>query len=242
MVRFVNIDVTFDFRSDAAGRDPDKYSPRLRQYHQHLWSKPLENGALFNLSTSTVGTYLHHKSDVGEFSLSSDSVIPTYEYWKTPPPYFAEIPIAEQEEFARISYTMGGMIVFPSNPIGGKWTINQARGTNRTTIGDRFDLTLECIRRHYLGESADSPLAETLARYADFFALFVDFPGYVDFFILQDLVTEDHATVRFFTPFGDFATPAVPQTLTEFELYRKLSIDFVAARNHRIADLSHRAK
>ena len=85
-------------------------------------------------------------------------------------------------------------------------------------------------------------MAETLAPYADFFALFVDYPGYVDFFTLHDLVKEDHATVRFFTPFGDFATPAVPQTLTEFELYRKLSIEFVEARNHRIADLSHRTK
>ncbi|TFD20878.1 hypothetical protein [Cryobacterium sp. TMT4-10] len=145
----LNIDVTFDFRFDAGGRDPDRCSPTLRQYHQLLWSKPLPNGALFDLRAATPGSYLHHKSEVGEFSLSSDSVIPTYEYWKTPPTYFAQVPVAEQEEFVRISYTIGGMMVFPSNPIDGKWTINQARGTNRTTIGDRFDLTLECIRRHY---------------------------------------------------------------------------------------------
>ena len=40
-------------------------------------------------------------------------------------------------------------------------------------IADPFDLTLECIRRHYLGET--SPLAETLRRYEQFFALFEDF-------------------------------------------------------------------
>lgn len=44
---------------------------------------------------------------------------------------------------------------------------------------DRFDLTLECIRRHYL--NMDSPLAPTLSRYTKFFALFGDFPGYVSF-------------------------------------------------------------
>lgn len=231
----LNIDVTFDFRSDAGGRDPDRCSPTLKQYHQLLWSKPLPNGAPFDLSAAMPGTYLHHKSKVGEFSLSSDSVIPTYEYWKTPPAYFAQIPVAEQEEFVRISYTIGGMTVFPGNPIGGKWTINQARGTNKTTIGDRFDLTLECIRRHYLGDASESPLAETLARYADFFALFGDFPGYVNFFILQDLVTEDYAAVRFFTEFTDFKTPAVPQTLSDFKDYRQSSVEFVGARNHRIA-------
>lgn len=47
---------------------------------------------------------------------------------------------------------------------------------------DRFDLTLECIRRHYLGQR--SPLGETLARYRDFFALFEDFSGYVEFFMV----------------------------------------------------------
>ena len=48
-------------------------------------------------------------------------------------------------------------------------------------IAGRFDLTVECIRGHYLDEP--SPLSDTLARYADFFALFGDFDGYVDFFL-----------------------------------------------------------
>lgn len=30
------IDITFDFRSDAGGKDPDAYSPTLRRYHQLL--------------------------------------------------------------------------------------------------------------------------------------------------------------------------------------------------------------
>lgn len=125
-------------------------------------------------------------------------------------------------------------MVFPSDQIDRKQTINQARGTNRTTIGDRFDLTLECIRRHYRGER--NPLGETLTRYAEFFELFGDFRGYVDFFLLQDLVTDNYDRVRFFTPFADFSTPAVPKTLDEYKGYRQLTIDFVQARNRRIAD------
>src|SRR5438093_10148293 len=34
----------------------------------------------------------------------------------------------------------------------------------------------------------------------DFFALFERFSGYVNFFLLQDLVTDDYAAVRFFMP------------------------------------------
>ena len=104
-------------------------------------------------------------------------------------------------------------------------------GFNRQ-IADRFDLTLECIRRHYLG--LRSPLGETLARYSDFFALFEDFGGYVDFFMLQDLVTEDCSAVRFFMPFDDFNTPAVPRDGDTYKEYRRLSIEFIEARNRRI--------
>lgn len=71
-------------------------------------------------------------------------------------------------------------------------------------IADRFDLTLVCIRRHYLGERAN-PLGEVFHRYADFFALFGDFSGYVSFFLLQHLVEEDGESIRFFHPFDDFA-------------------------------------
>ena len=38
-------------------------------------------------------------------------------------------------------------------------------------ISDRFDLTVECIRRHYARQS--SPLGDTLASYRDFFAFLI---------------------------------------------------------------------
>ena len=64
------IDITFDFRSDTPpGKDPDALSPTLRRYHQLLWSKPLPSGAPFELDVTTPGTYLHHRSELGEFWL-----------------------------------------------------------------------------------------------------------------------------------------------------------------------------
>ena len=63
------------------------------------------------------------------------------------------------------------------------------RGCNHK-IGDRFDLNLECIRGHYL--RGDNPLSFTLSSYGAFFDLFEDFRGYVNFFLLQDLVGDDY--------------------------------------------------
>jgi hypothetical protein len=99
-----------------------------------------------------------------------------------------------------------------------------------------MDLSLECVRRHYRHEG--SPLAEALGRYAGFFALFEDFRGYVDFFLLQDLVSDDYETVRFFMPFHDFNPPAIPRDLDAYLEFRRLSIDFTQARNRRIDQLA----
>lgn len=227
------IDITFDFRSDTPpGRDPDALSPTLRNYHKFLWSKALPNGTVFDLSDATPGVYLHHRSQLGEFRLSSDSFVQSFTRWKSLRHIIELFPETENEAFRTAGYTIGGMIVFPATIVDGKQTINGARGFNRA-IADRMDLTLECIRRHYLGQN--SPLGDTLLRYADFFALFENFRGYVDFFLLQDMVTSDYSDVKFFMPFFDFATPAVPQDADSYRSYRHNSIAFVEARNRRIA-------
>jgi len=77
----------------------------------------------------------------------------------------------EKEEFKYKVRTIGGHIIFPAHKKNG-FTINQARGVNRI-ICDRFDLTLECIKRFYQNEQ--SPLYDTLMKYTDFFDLFDDF-------------------------------------------------------------------
>ncbi len=110
-------------------------------------------------------------------------------------------------------------------------TINGARGCNHK-ICDRFDLTLECIRRHYLGK--DSPLAPTLRQYALFFELFDNFRGYVDFFLLNDLVTDDYNSVRFYMSFNDFEPWPLPNSVAAYRSYRDSVLEFVAARNQRM--------
>lgn len=231
------IDITFDVRTDAGGKDPDTYSPTLRRYHKLLWSKPLPGGRLFLLDDATPGVYLHHRSDLGQFFLSSDSIIPSFTRWIALKSITRQFPEADHEAFRTIGYTIGGMMIFPGNQIDGKMTINGARGFTRK-IADRMDLTLECIRRHYRGEN--SPLGDTLQRYRDFFVLFGDFRGYADFFLLQDLVTDDDDAVKFFMPFDDFRGSSAPTDMDAYREYRRLSMLFIEARNRRIAAQSWR--
>ena len=224
------IDTSFDFRTDAAGKDPDSHSITLCQYHKLLWSKALPSGVLFGLEASARRPYfLHHRSELGEFSLTSDSITHTYRKWARMQHIIREFSKEEIEAFFTLGYTIGAMLVFPGNMVEGKPTINGARGCHRK-IADRFDLTLECIRRHYLGRH--SPLADTLQRYAKFFALFGDFEGYVDYFLLQDLI--DGGSVKFLMPFDDFQTSPLPGSVDAYKEYKRLTIEFVEARNRRI--------
>lgn len=101
----MTIDVAFDFRTDAGGKDPDAYSPTLRRYHRLLWSKPLPSGASFNLSETTRGVYLHHSSGLGEFFLSSDSVMQTFTRWPALKPITEQLPEPENDAFRTIAYT-----------------------------------------------------------------------------------------------------------------------------------------
>jgi hypothetical protein len=226
------INVTFDFRSDTPlGRDPDALSPTLRRYHKLLWSKPLPSGAVFLLDDTRRGAYLHHVSGLGEFFLASDAVVPSFSRELRLVDIVKQIPREELDAFVRIGYTIGGMMLFPGNRVGRKMTINGARGFH-PKIKDRFDLTVECIRRHYVDDP--SPLSDTLARYEDFFGLFGDFRGYVDFFLLQDMVTKDYSAVRFFMPFEGFTASPLPRNVGAYNAYRQLAIEFIEARNRRI--------
>jgi hypothetical protein len=224
-----DIDITFDFRLDTPeGRDPDTYSKTLRRYHKLLWSKRLPCGAFFGLDDTISGHYLYHRSTLGEFSLSSDAVIPTFKWNER---IRTLIPEGELKAFNAAGYTIGGMMVFPRNRIDGKWTINQARGCT-PQIGDRFDLTLECVRRHYI--NGTSPLSDVLARYSRFFDLFGSFRGYVEFFLLHDLVSADFSVVNLSAPFNDFNGSPIPRDVGEYKAYENVARAFIRSRNQRI--------
>lgn len=56
----------------------------------------------------------------------------------------------------------------------------------------------------------------------------------MEFFLLQDLVTDDLSAVRFFTPFEDFSTSPVPDSMAAYLDYRSLAMGFIETRNQRI--------
>ena len=142
-----------------------------------------------------------------------------------------EISHEEINDFFSLCSTIGAYIIFPAKRINNKMTINGARGVSHK-IQDRFDLTLECIRRHYLNQQ--NPLTDVLERNSNFFALFGDFKGYVDFFLLQDLVAKDYVTIKFWTNFDNFQTAPLPKNKEEYLSYISELLDFVKARNQRI--------
>lgn len=227
------VDIAFDVRTDARGRDPDGHSATLRRYHRLLWSKPLPDGRQLELDEQ-----LRYSGPYGEGVLRSDAITHTYTNWTSPPPLVAardQLPAGRLTEFFDLGCTIGGYTIFPtSKRVGGKrqLSINQRRGMH-PRIRDRIDLTLECIRRHYRGEA--SPLEKTLTAHDDFFTLFTDFDGYVGHFLLDDLVDEDKQHVAFLAPFHDFTTDGLPIDSSEvFEQYVDASMAFVRARNKRI--------
>jgi hypothetical protein len=227
------IDIGYDFRVDINfnGSDVDKYSHTLRQYHKILWSKQLPDGRFLSLDDRKENVYLFAQIDSQEFFLSSDSFSHTYSRWKRTQHIIEQIPSNEIEEFLNIAYTIGGYIIFPSNKVNQLPSINQERGTNNF-ICDRFDLTLECIRRYYNNEK--SPLFDTLKRYDNFFKLFTNFKGYCEHFLLQDLVDDTFTEVRFVLPFEDFIYGPYPRTVDEYYIYKNNVMDFNKNRNIRI--------
>lgn len=228
------IDTTFNVYTDANGVDPDSTSPTLRAYHKFLWNKPLPNGDRFELTDKKSGTYLYHKSGLGEFLLGSDAITHSFRNHKRKTWLTQQIQ-EEVKELFDTGSTIGAYTLFPNNRVDGKHTINQARGVS-SLIDDRFDLTLECIRLYYLGQ--ESPLFDTLWRYKNFFDLFESFEGYYKFFLLDDLVDENKK-VKFYLPFDNFKTKPTFTEINDYLTYKNGVINFIKARNKRIENYAN---
>jgi hypothetical protein len=224
------IDTDFDFRQNSRCGDPDTDSRKLYEAHQLLWNKMLPCGKFFDLEiTGNNNGRLLIKNNLSD-NLSSDRMCPHFD-GKYKGKFDGWLPDTEREELKYKVRTIGGHIIFPAHNRNG-FTINQARGINRT-ICDRFDLTLECIRRFYQEEK--SPLYQTLVRYKDFFDLFVDFCGYVDFFMLHDFI-DKRKQINFALPFDNFNRSPLPQTVDEYKRYTRQTIDSINSRNKRISE------
>lgn len=219
------IDVSFDVQSDSYGKDPDFASATMKSYHKLLWSKPLPNGDILKLEDCK-DCYLKWNN----IYLGSDSITATFrngrnkhfEEFKSGIPNY---PKFEKDVLSKL-YTIGGAIIFPQTP----WSINRARGFH-PRICDRWDFTLECIRRYYAGES--SPLDRSLWENEKFFNLFLNFKGYVDFFLLQDCVDEQYK-VRFWDKTPIFEVNPMPKTLDSYLVWVKTQLNFTEKRNQRI--------
>ena len=241
----MKIDVTIDFTLDTprywdAFRngdvpvktigDPDSSSMMLKRYHQIVWSRKLPCGEVMELQQGTEFDYLTWK----DFNFGSDSILASFR-WERYRHMHEELSkdlsdyVGYMEDFLHRAYTMGGMMIFPRH-LG---SINQMRGSN-PYICDRWDLTMECIRRYYVGE--DSPIYDTLRKDKAFFDLFVDFNGFVDFFFLQDCVSEDYGLVLFWLGEGEFVRNPLPKTIEEYLLWMDRQLEFVEKRNRRIAE------
>ena len=167
-----------------------------------------------------------------DFRFASDSITASFRYHDNQElleNVAAAIPDYKgfMEDYIHRSYTIGGMIIFPKH----SGSINQRRGTH-PFVRDRRDLTLECIRRFYLGQ--DSPLYSTLQRDKAFFDLFIDFKGYIDYFFLQDCVTDDYSKVEFLLGDGDFRGSPIPPTVEQYLSWIDSELEFVQKRNRRI--------
>lgn len=242
-------DIDFDFTRDSRNywkdfwrdevlgggkADPDSASQTLRRYHQMLWSKPLPNGEMMELEDGGKAFYLRWK----DMYFGSDSFIVSHRYYRNREllaKVKESIPDYREfiESFIRKADTIGGFILFPQM----KSSINQRKGCH-TRICDRWDLTLECIRRYYNGE--DSPLRACLEKNKAYFDLFVDFKGFVDFFFLQDCVDESYEHVTMWLDTELFETNPIAKDVKSYIQWIERELEFVQKRNRRIAEYAQR--
>lgn len=221
--------------------DPDENSLQLRADHELLWTKELRPGVEFAPSALSARSneYLIYTDASGaRHCYGSDAITSSYTGRSTPRSLADAIAGLNDEQRARYlnpPYTIGSAMIWPVRTKD-QPTLNQARGWGPSgqQIGDRMDLTLECIRRHYVGEQA-GPLADVINAYRDFFELFGGFKEFVGFFHLQDLVTPDYQEIRFYLPFEDFKDSGLPATTEEYVTYRSATLEFIAKRGHRMA-------
>ena len=146
--------------------------------------------------------------------------------------------------------TIGGFVLFPRHPS----SINSMRGCN-SKIRDRFDLTLECIRRAYQENIFDkeevNPLLGISSVDKEFFRMFESFEKYAEFFCLNKSWVEngkvlnllyddknDNKTRRNVKTLDewDFNQPPLPQTEEWWIFYRNI-MNRLDVRNEQIKKL-----
>jgi len=249
------IDVTFKFKTECQkGQDPDRWSTTLAKYHQFLWSKRLDSGEELKLELQKDNSF-HVRHGRYLFVLTSDCMNNSYTHtklWEKLSRLLqqdGENPTDMQASFDTYGESIGNYIVFPKKiyengiwlnrrPEGKKrgQTINQYRGVN-CHIGDRFDITLECIRRFYEDRSQEAinqnPLGWVLKNFEEYFDLFGSFDGFVRFFLLEDFL--EAGSVKQFIAFDEnFKRAGKPQKAKEYKQYANACQEVNRLRAERI--------
>lgn len=167
--------------------DPDSECDELREMHYRLYNhyasyikRPFSFDEIkYSLSSSEERYF--YLSENGTLRLGSDTMNSSYLYYKSLGYIQSEMkkcgrnPEAEIEKYRKnIIYRPGNFIVFPKK---GRNSINVARGCCGK-IKDRFDLTLDCIKKQYNND--ENPLSKVLEGcWRGFFDRFENFKQYV---------------------------------------------------------------
>lgn len=254
-----DIDVSLDFSNDPECRfwlpnknvnserlDPDTSSRFLRRYHYLLWNNkkisPNRNEKFGLIEATDMNDYLVYDK---KFRFGADCIINLYTHHnnefirnilKNVRKQMGDSYKIRENEYIHKSYTIGANLIFPKH----RPSINTVRG-NIYGIADRIDLTMECIRRWYENRNDYTPLSYILNEYdAWFFEKFETFENYIDFFLMQDLVSrgaDGKYNINFFlkrNAQGDLH--GYPENENEwFELYDN-ELSFLDNRNKTIAN------
>lgn len=202
--------------------DPDTRSKTLREYHRILWSRQLPNGEFMQLSKDL---------SWNNMKFGSDSIIVSFRYKNQPLAEEIKTALPDYQsffkEYIRKTNTIAGFTIFPKH----QGSMNQNRGIN-TRIRDRWDLTMECIRRYYAGQK--SPLSDTLETDVEFYNLFGSFKNFVDFFFLQDCVSDNYESVDIWLGDVNFRDDALPKNTEEYFAFIEKEMAFLEKRRQRI--------
>ena len=236
----IDVDEIFANSSNKS-KDPDKYSKRLGKIHCILWNSRnklgnLEWNPLNRLKTTINGMeYVFTPDSITNSFRNSDRLVRGLNIKEKDAisNYGSKVQTLV-DEYAKTDYTIGSSIIFPISiggvPIG--YTMNKARGLNQQ-VHDRFDYTLECIKRYY-DKNTNNPLQSALEKSSAFFDIFNGFDEYVHFFFLEDLIDRDGNVISF-TNKIDFDNP-FPTNKDDYYKCLSNTMEFVKKRNKRIQD------
>ena len=227
------------------GKDPDRFSKELKEYHICLCSSRTINEKEFILNSGKNNKMIYSNGNI-EIIFTPDSITNVFQNSSRRYNGIKEKDIINKyseneeikeliEEYRRIDYTIGSSIIFPisiNNQSLGT-TINRARGV-LYQIHDRIDFTLKCIKLYYEDSNDINPLLPYIQKNKAFFDLFGSFKAYVDFFFLNDLVDKDY-NVIYLDNECSFSNP-FPYNIDVFKEYISNTIKFINNRNKRIAE------